>query len=86
MSKIEKKLQSQSMSIAQQLMPIYNTTVHKNKSTVALNVDTNMPQGPAYLYMDAVASMMKTVCIFGWTHELVTISQLYKWISREVKR
>ena len=42
-----------SMSIAQQLMPIYNTTVHKNKSAVALNVamfvpklkDTNMPQG-----------------------------------------
>ena len=27
-----------SMSIAQQLMPIYNTTVHKNKSTAALNV------------------------------------------------
>ena len=27
-----------SMSITQQLMPIYNTTAHKNKSTVALNV------------------------------------------------
>ena len=27
-----------SKSIAQQLMPIYNTTVHKNKTTVALNV------------------------------------------------
>ena len=27
-----------SMSIAQQLMQIYNTTVHKNKSTVALYV------------------------------------------------
>ena len=26
-----------SMSIAQQLMPIYNTTVHKNKVNVALN-------------------------------------------------
>ena len=29
-----------SMSIAQQLIPIYNTTVHKNKSTFAFNVDT----------------------------------------------
>ena len=28
-----------SMSITQQLMPIYNTTVHKNNSNVALNVD-----------------------------------------------
>ena len=27
-----------SMSIAQQLMPIYNIIVHKNKSDVALNV------------------------------------------------
>jgi len=27
-----------SMSIAQQLMPIYNTTVHKNKLNVALNL------------------------------------------------
>ena len=27
-----------SMSIAQQLIPIYNTTVHKNKTNVALNV------------------------------------------------
>ena len=27
-----------SMSIAQQLRPIYNTAVHKNKSYVALNV------------------------------------------------
>ena len=26
------------MSIAQQLMPIYNTIVHKNKTIVALNV------------------------------------------------
>ena len=26
-----------SMSIVQQLIPFYNTTVHKNKSTVALN-------------------------------------------------
>ena len=26
------------MSIAQQLMPIYNTIVHKNKSTIDLNV------------------------------------------------
>ena len=26
------------MSIAQQLMPIYNTTVHKNKIIVALNL------------------------------------------------
>ena len=26
------------MSIAQQLMPIYNTTVHKNKSNVAFNL------------------------------------------------
>ena len=43
-----------SMSIAKQLIPIYNTTVHKNKSYVALNVaklfvpyvkDTNMPPG-----------------------------------------
>ena len=43
-----------SMSIAQQLMPIYNTTVHKNKINVALNLmwltvgvyeDTNKPQG-----------------------------------------
>ena len=43
MSKIEIKLQfpyvvQNSMSIVQQLMSIYNTTVHKNKSTVALNV------------------------------------------------
>ena len=45
-----------SMTIAQQLMPIYNTTVHKNKSAVALNVamfvpklkDTNMPQGRGF--------------------------------------
>ena len=41
-SKIEIKLQfpymvKHSMSIAQQLIPIYNTTVHKNKSNVALN-------------------------------------------------
>ena len=28
-----------SMSIAQQLIPIYNTTVHNSKSYVALNVD-----------------------------------------------
>ena len=43
-----------SMSIAQQLIPIYNTTVHKNKTIVALNVvncfchklnDTNRPLG-----------------------------------------
>ena len=43
-----------SMSIAQQLMPIYNTTLHKNKITVALNMANvpaisyktpNMPQG-----------------------------------------
>ena len=27
-----------SMSITQQLMPIYNTTVHKNKINVALNL------------------------------------------------
>ena len=27
-----------SMSIAQQLMPIYNTTLHKNKTNVALNL------------------------------------------------
>ena len=27
-----------SMSIGQQLMPIYNTTVHKNKLNIALNV------------------------------------------------
>ena len=27
------------MSIPQQLIPIYNTTVHNNKSDVALNVD-----------------------------------------------
>ena len=27
-----------SMSITQQLMPIYNITVHKNKTNVALNV------------------------------------------------
>ena len=27
-----------SMSIAQKLLPIYNTTVHKNMSYVALNV------------------------------------------------
>ena len=41
-----------SMSIAQQLLPIYNTTVYKNKTNVALNVvnclghklnDTNRP-------------------------------------------
>ena len=44
-SKIEIKLQFPyvvqaqcSMSIAQQLIPIYTTPVHKNKSTVALNV------------------------------------------------
>ena len=29
-----------SMSIARQLRSIYNTTVHNNKSTFALNVDT----------------------------------------------
>ena len=43
-----------SMSIAQQLMPIYNTTVHKNKINVALNLmrltvgcyeTSNRPQG-----------------------------------------
>ena len=41
-----------SMSIAQQLMPIYNTTVHKNKNKVALNLmwltvgwDISRPQG-----------------------------------------
>ena len=28
------------MSIAQQLIPIYNTTMHKNKSIIALNVAT----------------------------------------------
>ena len=67
MSKIEIKLQFpmlflHSMSIAQQLIPIYNTTVHKNKSYVALNVanvfvpqvkDTNMPQG--WLNPDGIA-------------------------------
>ena len=44
-----------SMSITQQLMPIYNITVHKNLSIVALNVakllvllDTNMPQGQKF--------------------------------------
>ena len=38
-----------SMSIAQQLMPIYNTTVHKNKINVALNYeDTNRPQRRAH--------------------------------------
>ena len=40
-SKIEKSSPmwfKHSMSIAQQLIPIYNTTVHKNKSSVALNV------------------------------------------------
>ena len=58
-SKIEKSCISHmwfkhSTSIAQQLIPIYNTTVHKNKGYVALNVvnclchksnDTNRPQG-----------------------------------------
>ena len=43
-----------SMSIAQELMPIYNTTVHKNKINVALNLmwltvgcyeTSNRPQG-----------------------------------------
>ena len=41
-----------SMSITQQLIPIYNTTVHKNKSNVVLNVikllvprDPNRPKG-----------------------------------------
>ena len=37
-SKIEIKLQFPNVVQAQQLMPIYNTTVHTNKSTVALNV------------------------------------------------
>ena len=46
------------MSIAQQLIPIYNTDVHKNNIFVALNVvklfvpyvnDTNRPRGPAML-------------------------------------
>ena len=42
-SKIERKLQfpyvfRHSMSIAQQLMPIYNTTVYKNKVNVAFNL------------------------------------------------
>ena len=31
-----------SMSITQQLMPIYNITVHKNKTNVALNVAKNV--------------------------------------------
>ena len=59
-SKIEKKLQfpyvvKHSMSIEQQLIPIYNTTVHKNKTNNgSLNVanclchkfnDTNRPVG-----------------------------------------
>ena len=34
-----------SKSIEQQLIPIYNTTVHKNKSNVALNVDTSWCYG-----------------------------------------
>ena len=45
MSKKEQKLQfpyptwlKHSMSITQQLIAIYNTTVHKNKSYAALNV------------------------------------------------
>ena len=33
-------LEQHSMSIAQQLKPIYNTAVHKNKSNVALYIDT----------------------------------------------
>ena len=33
-----------SMSIAQQLMPIYNTTVPKNRNAVALNVATSVPK------------------------------------------
>ena len=44
-----------SMSIAQQLMPIYNIIVHKNKSNIALNIakllvllDTNMPHRQMY--------------------------------------
>ena len=42
----------QRISITKQLIPIYNTTVHKNMIIIALNVtkllalqDTNIPQG-----------------------------------------
>ena len=56
---------SMSMSIVQQLIPIYNTTVHKNKTNyVALNVvnclchklnDTNSPLGQTCLSVTAVS-------------------------------
>ena len=55
------------MSMAQQLMPIYNITVHKNWSIVALNVakllvllDTNMPQGQKFTY-DPLEYILKEV-------------------------
>ena len=40
-----------SMSIALQLLPIYNTNVHKNKSAVALN-SLQFPNNPIPLFFN----------------------------------
>ena len=46
-----------SMSIAQQLIPIYNTTVHKNKSKVTINL--RHQYAPSGLYFKASAEAVE---------------------------
>ena len=67
----------QSMSIAQQLIPIYNITVHKTKSYIALNVvklfvpkvkNTNRPQG----------QMFDTGIVWPQAYKIVSVCQLLK--------